>query len=89
MGSNVTFGIDFSGFRKFLSHATYKGSIDMKQVVDENRKVPTQCKGGKGCEDCETSSMRTITEQWRRVEGEFIGVSAANISLQCPMSPLG
>jgi len=60
----------------------------MKISTDENRKLPTQCGGGKGCEDCNANESKTSSE-WKRVEGHFIGVSGAIISLRCPLTPMG
>lgn len=72
-----------------MAHATYEGSVDMRVCVDDSRKVPTQCLGGNCCEDCNTASSRTTVGEWKRVEGRFLGISGANISCQCALSPLG
>ncbi|CAL8105220.1 unnamed protein product [Orchesella dallaii] len=80
---------DVAGFRKFLSHATYEGSVDMRVCVDDNRKIPTQCLGGSSCDDCTNSANRTGNGEWKRVEGRFLGISGANISCRCALSPLG
>jgi hypothetical protein len=60
----------------------------MKISTDETRKIPSQCKGGKGCEECNSTEGKSSTE-WKRVEGCFIGVSGAIISLRCPLTPIG
>jgi ceramide kinase len=84
---------DYAGFRKFVKHAAYEGSIDMKLVLDESRKGPTECGGGDGCGEC-NSEVKTLdgkskVEQWKRVEGKFLGVSGANVSCRCVLSPRG
>lgn len=57
----------------------------------ESRKIPTQCLGGNSCEDCITAATRAEGKngEWKRVEGKFLGISGANISCRCALSPLG
>lgn len=62
----------------------------MKVANDDNRKIPSQCLGGKGCDDCdELLNPSNSNGEWKRVEGRFIGVSGANISCRCSLSPQG
>ena len=62
----------------------------MKVCVDDFRKPPTICNGGNGCDDCMNVSIGDKKPgEWRRVEGNFIGISGANISCRCALSPLG
>lgn len=74
-----------------MSHATYEGSVDMRVCVDDSRKIPTQCAGGNTCDDCISAAHRLEGRngEWKRVEGRFLGISGANISCQCALSPLG
>jgi ceramide kinase len=82
---------NYAGLCQLLSHATYDGVIDIKQTTNEPRKPPSMCRGGVGCEDCDNDCDygRPKAQSWKKIEGNFIGISAANISLKCPMSPMG
>ena len=65
----------------------------MKLAVDDSRRPPTECGGGNRCDDCGTgypiSSKETSANEWKRVDGRFLGISAANISCRCSLSPRG
>jgi hypothetical protein len=79
-----------------VNHATYACTIDIKS--EDTRKILSQCSGTNGCGDCSSSGspiMKMSGEsesshhQWKKIEGNFVGVSAANMSLRNPMTPLG
>ncbi len=81
------------GMCKFVRHQAYEGSIEMKLATDDSRRPPTECGGGNQCDDCGTGapiSSKEVSEgEWKRIDGRFLSISAANISCRCTLSPRG
>lgn len=75
-----------------MNHAAYEGTLEMRLAADDSRKPPSEC-GGSNCLDCASKETLATKEpfqsEWKRVEGRFLGVSAANISCRCTLCPRG
>ncbi|KAG8577347.1 hypothetical protein GDO81_010144 [Engystomops pustulosus] len=94
---------DFSGFKTFLSHRYYEGTVcfqPAKWAVGSPRdKVCCTF----GCYICRQSSKQLEEQQrvktnglesnekenWTVVKGKFMAINAANMSCACPRSPRG
>ncbi|XP_075064961.1 ceramide kinase isoform X1 [Mixophyes fleayi] len=93
---------DFSGFKTFLSHRYYEGTVSFQ---------PAKCALGSprdkvvctsGCYICRQSSKQLEEQQracglehneqeenWTTIKGKFMAINAASMSCACPRSPKG
>ncbi|XP_060044780.1 ceramide kinase isoform X2 [Erinaceus europaeus] len=94
---------DFSGFKTFLSHHCYEGTVSFlpaRHTVGSPRdEKPCQA----GCFVCRQSKQQLEEEQkkslyglenaeveeWKVICGKFLAINATNMSCACPRSPRG
>ncbi|XP_034983817.1 ceramide kinase isoform X1 [Zootoca vivipara] len=94
---------DLSGFKTFLSHHYYEGTISLlpasHAVGSPRDKKP--CRSG--CHICKQSKQQLEMEQkknggeikgddegeWKVIRGKFLAINTTNISCACPRSPKG
>ncbi|XP_053262578.1 ceramide kinase isoform X4 [Podarcis raffonei] len=94
---------DLSGFKTFLSHHYYEGTISLlpaSHAVGSPRDKK-HCRSG--CHICKQSKQQLEIEQkknggeikgddegeWKVIRGKFLAINTANISCACPRSPKG
>ncbi|XP_039618078.1 ceramide kinase [Polypterus senegalus] len=94
---------DFSGFKKFLSHHYYEGTISYLPAVGTlgSPRDKSRCKAG--CFICFNSGEQLCKEkhrrsdindndfegEWKYAKGKFLAINAACMSCACPRSPKG
>jgi len=63
----------------------------MKLNIEEQQELPTCCSSTNDCDGCknDTTQNSSADTKWVRVEGSFLGISGANISCKCAISPSG
>ncbi|XP_058046562.1 ceramide kinase [Ahaetulla prasina] len=94
---------DFSGFKTFLSHHYYEGTVSLlpasHSVGSPRDKKPCRT----GCRICKQSKLQLEKDQkktekeikrdeegeWKVIRGKFLAINAVNISCACPRSPKG
>jgi len=61
------------------------------RIAADDSTPPSECGAGNGCVDCASreSSKETLQSEWKRVDGRFLGISAANISCRTLLCPRG
>ncbi|XP_007954431.2 ceramide kinase [Orycteropus afer afer] len=95
---------DFSGFKTFLSHHYYEGTVSflLAQHTVGSPRDRKPCRAG--CFVCRQSKQQLDEEQkkslyglesaeeveeWKVVCGKFLAINATNMSCACPRSPRG
>ncbi|CAM4477079.1 unnamed protein product [Lepidochelys olivacea] len=99
-----TIRYDFSGFKTFLSHHYYEGTVSFlpaKQTLGSPRDKK-KCRTG--CYICRQSKQQPEEQQknyglehnedeggedWKVIKGKFLAINAVNMSCACPRSPKG
>ncbi|XP_007889183.2 ceramide kinase [Callorhinchus milii] len=93
---------DFSGFKTFLSHQCYEGTVLYLPATETlgNPRDESRCTAG--CYVCQYSGklldlsnnkqeLKHVAEEedWKVVKGKFLAINAANMSCACSKSPMG
>ncbi|XP_019399048.1 PREDICTED: ceramide kinase [Crocodylus porosus] len=92
---------DFSGFKTFLSHQYYEGTVSFqpaKGTVGSPRDKES-CRTG--CRICRQTKQleeqqknyglehKEVEDEWKVIKGKFLAINAVNMSCACPRSPKG
>ncbi|XP_025071559.1 ceramide kinase isoform X3 [Alligator sinensis] len=92
---------DFSGFKTFLSHQYYEGTVSFqpaKGTVGSPRDKES-CRTG--CHICRQTKQleeqqknygfehKEVEDEWKVIKGKFLAINAVNMSCACPRSPKG
>uniref|UniRef100_UPI00398EB493 ceramide kinase isoform X3 n=1 Tax=Pristiophorus japonicus TaxID=55135 RepID=UPI00398EB493 len=94
---------DFSGFKTFLSHHCYEGTISYLPATETLGNPRDQAPCTAGCHICQYSGEQLkLTkkrkfkciddeeqQQWKVIKGKFLAINSANMSCACPKSPKG
>ncbi|XP_073475814.1 ceramide kinase isoform X4 [Aquarana catesbeiana] len=95
---------DFSGFKTFLSHRYYEGTVSFQPAKWAVGSPKDKVCCTSGCYICRQSSNQLREQQraetcglqnneqeenWKTVKGKFMAVNAAVMSCACPRSPKG
>ncbi|XP_053572591.1 ceramide kinase isoform X2 [Bombina bombina] len=95
---------DFSGFKTFLAHHYYEGTVTFQPAKCCLSSPRDQICCRSGCYICRQSSnyleskqreqscglqQKEQEEDWTIIKGKFMAINAANISCACPRSPKG
>lgn len=92
---------DFSGFKAFLTHQCYEGTISYLPATDTLSSPRDQRPCTAGCAICQNSGEQSQKareykilkseeqKQWKVIKGKFLAINLANMSCACPKSPNG
>ncbi|XP_039201850.1 ceramide kinase [Crotalus tigris] len=94
---------DFSGFKTFLSHHYYEGTISLLPAAPAMGSPRDKKPCRTGCRICKQSKLQLEKQQkktekeikrdeegeWKVIRGKFLAINAVNISCACPRSPKG
>ncbi|XP_062990185.1 ceramide kinase [Elgaria multicarinata webbii] len=94
---------DFSGFKTFLSHHYYEGTISFLPATHTVGSPRDKKHCRTGCRICKQSKKQLEKEEqkyrneikgdeegeWKVIRGKFLAINAANISCACPRSTKG
>ncbi|XP_068132422.1 ceramide kinase-like isoform X2 [Hyperolius riggenbachi] len=95
---------DFSGFKTFLSHRYYEGTVSFQLAEWAVGSPRDNLSCTSGCYICRQSSKKLEEHQkalvcglepneneddWTTIKGKFMAINAANMSCACPRSPKG
>uniref|UniRef100_A0A3P8YNB1 DAGKc domain-containing protein n=1 Tax=Esox lucius TaxID=8010 RepID=A0A3P8YNB1_ESOLU len=87
---------DFSGFKTFLTHHYYEGTVSFQPATDTlgTPRDKSPCRAGcvLSYQLIHTSLLCSTPENeggWRVIRGKFLAINAASMSCACPRSPKG
>ncbi|PKU43498.1 hypothetical protein llap_6202 [Limosa lapponica baueri] len=92
---------DYSGFKTFLSHHYYEGTISFQPAKHALGSPRDKDRCRTGCYICKESEQRLAEqhkarglnheedEEWKVIKGKFLAINAVNMSCACPRSPKG
>ncbi|XP_030072275.1 ceramide kinase isoform X2 [Microcaecilia unicolor] len=95
---------DFSGFKTFLSHHYYEGTVSFQQANQTLGSPRDKSTCQSGCYICKQSTQEVEEKRkrhhynleeteddgdWKVIRGKFMAINAANMSCACPRSPKG
>ncbi|XP_077120970.1 ceramide kinase isoform X1 [Ranitomeya variabilis] len=94
---------DFSGFKTFLSHRYYEGTVSFQPAKWATGSPRDKIHCTSGCYICRQSSKQLEEQQraktcglenneqedWTTIKGKFMAINAASMSCACPRSPRG
>ncbi|XP_040268177.1 ceramide kinase [Bufo bufo] len=94
---------DFSGFKTFLSHRYYEGTVSFQPAQWALGSPRDKICCTSGCYICRQSSkhleeqqreksgglLNNEQEDWTTIKGKFMAINAASMSCACPRSPRG
>ncbi|XP_073429596.1 ceramide kinase [Dendrobates tinctorius] len=94
---------DFSGFKTFLSHRYYEGTVSFQRAKWAVGSPRDKICCTSGCYICRQSSKQLEEQQraktcgleknepedWTTIKGKFMAINAASMSCACPRSPRG
>ncbi|XP_069621083.1 ceramide kinase isoform X2 [Ranitomeya imitator] len=94
---------DFSGFKTFLSHRYYEGTVSFQPAKWATGSPRDKIRCTSGCYICRQSSKQLEEQQraktcglenneqedWTTIKGKFMAINAASMSCACPRSPRG
>nr|XP_033815013.1 ceramide kinase isoform X2 [Geotrypetes seraphini] len=95
---------DFSGFKTFLSHHYYEGTVSFQQANQTLGSPRDKSTCRSGCNICKQSTQEVEEKRrqhhynleetehnadWKVIRGKFMAINAANMSCACPRSPKG
>ncbi|XP_065269838.1 ceramide kinase [Emys orbicularis] len=99
-----TIRYDFSGFKTFLSHHYYEGTVSFLPAKHTLRSPRDKKRCRTGCYICRQSKQQLEEpqknyglehnedeggEDWKVIKGKFLAINAVNMSCACPRSPKG
>ncbi|XP_041113465.1 ceramide kinase-like isoform X2 [Polyodon spathula] len=94
---------DFSGFKTFLSHHCYEGTISFLPATNTLGSPRDSSRCRSGCYVCQ-NRVKDISPvkwgggdvnenesegEWKVIKGKFLAINAASMSCACPRSPKG
>ncbi|XP_032036851.1 ceramide kinase [Aythya fuligula] len=93
---------DYSGFKTFLSHHYYEGTISFQPAKHTLGSPRDKDSCRTGCYICKESEQQLAEQQkkcglkneedeeeWKVIKGKFLAINAVNMSCACPRSPKG
>ncbi|NXW10017.1 CERK1 kinase, partial [Fregetta grallaria] len=93
---------DYSGFKTFLSHHYYEGTISFQPAKHTLGSPRDKDSCRTGCSNLCAESAKEIAlcsiflgarsedeEEWKVIKGKFLAINAVNMSCACPRSPKG
>ncbi|XP_068258361.1 ceramide kinase isoform X5 [Nyctibius grandis] len=93
---------DYSGFKTFLSHHYYEGTISFQPAKHTLGSPRDKDSCRTGCYICKKSEQQLAEqhkesglkqeedeEEWKVMKGKFLAINAVNMSCACPRSPKG
>ncbi|XP_030914870.1 ceramide kinase [Geospiza fortis] len=93
---------DYSGFKTFLSHHYYEGTIAYQPAKQTHGSPRDKESCRMGCYICKQSEKQLAEqnkehglkheegeEEWKVIKGKFLAINAVNMSCACPRSPKG
>ncbi|XP_050756237.1 ceramide kinase isoform X2 [Gymnogyps californianus] len=92
---------DYSGFKTFLSHHYYEGTISFQPAKHTPGSPRDKDSCRTGCYICKKSEQQLAEqhkecglkhadeEEWKVIKGKFLAINAVNMSCACPRSPKG
>ncbi|XP_006004505.1 ceramide kinase isoform X2 [Latimeria chalumnae] len=96
---------DFSGFKTFLSHHYYEGTVSLLPATGTLGSPRDNSRCRTGCYVCQQSGQQNSVsqkkqqcngiedgedeERWQVIRGKFLAINAASMSCACPRSPKG
>uniref|UniRef100_A0A8C3BGX8 Ceramide kinase n=1 Tax=Cairina moschata TaxID=8855 RepID=A0A8C3BGX8_CAIMO len=93
---------DYSGFKTFLSHHYYEGTISFQPAKHTLGSPRDKDSCRTGCYICKESEQQLAEkqkkcglkneedeEEWKVIKGKFLAINAVNMSCACPRSPKG
>ncbi|KAK1207395.1 CERK1 kinase, partial [Pygoscelis papua] len=92
---------DYSGFKTFLSHHYYEGTISFQPAKHTLGSPRDKDSCRTGCYICKKSEQQLAEqhkecglkheedEEWKVIKGKFLAINAVNMSCACPRSPKG
>nr|XP_006120479.1 ceramide kinase isoform X1 [Pelodiscus sinensis] len=97
-----TIRYDFSGFKTFLSHHYYEGTVSFLPAKPTLGSPRDKNRCRTGCYICSHSKQQLEEQQnygsehnedeeedWKVIKGKFLAINAVNMSCACPRSPKG
>ncbi|XP_005286919.2 ceramide kinase isoform X1 [Chrysemys picta bellii] len=99
-----TIRYDFSGFKTFLSHHYYEGTVSFLPAKHTLGSPRDKKRCRTGCYICRQSKQQPEEpqknyglehnedeggEDWKVIKGKFLAINAVNMSCACPRSPKG
>ncbi|XP_025911356.1 ceramide kinase isoform X7 [Apteryx rowi] len=93
---------DYSGFKTFLSHHCYEGTISFQPAKHTLGSPRDKDSCRTGCHICRQSEQQLAEqrkkcglkheedeEEWKVIKGKFLAINVVNMSCACPRSPKG